>query len=84
HANFQQVRDKIVEVEERDHVRNFQPPVTGEEIMLAFDLKPCKEIGIIKTSIKDSILDGVIPNEHDAAYQFMLEKGKSLGLTLKK
>ncbi|WP_405369675.1 MULTISPECIES: CCA tRNA nucleotidyltransferase [unclassified Nonlabens] len=84
HANFQQVRDKIVEVEERDHVRNFQPPVTGEEIMLAFDLKPCKEIGIIKTAIKDSILDGVIPNEHDAAYQFMLEKGKSLGLTLKK
>ncbi|WP_298951371.1 HD domain-containing protein [uncultured Nonlabens sp.] len=84
HNNFQQVRDKIVEVEERDHVRNFQPPVTGEEIMLAFDLKPCKEIGMIKTAIKDSILDGVIPNEHDAAYAFMIQKGKDLGLKLKK
>jgi len=81
HNNFQKVRDKIVEVEERDHIRNFQPPVTGEEIMKAFDLKPCREIGQIKTSIKDSILDGVIPNEHDAAYAFMIEKGKELGLT---
>ncbi|WP_292891563.1 HD domain-containing protein [Nonlabens sp.] len=83
HHNFQQVRDKIVEVEERDHVRNFQPPVTGEEIMKAFDLKPCREIGQIKMAIKDSILDGVIPNEHDAAYKFMIKKGKSLGLTPK-
>jgi poly(A) polymerase len=83
HHNFKQVRDKIVEVEERDHVRNFQPPVTGEEIMKAFDLKPCREIGQIKTSIKDSILDGVIPNEHHAAYEFMIKKGKSLGLTPK-
>jgi tRNA nucleotidyltransferase (CCA-adding enzyme) len=81
HHNFKQVRDKIVEVEERDHVRNFQPPVTGEEIMKAFDLKPCREIGQIKMAIKDSILDGVIPNEHDAAYEFMIKKGKSLGLT---
>lgn len=83
HNNFQKVRDKIVEVEERDHVRNFQPPVTGEEIMEAFNLKPCREIGQIKMAIKDSILDGVIPNEHDAAYEFMINKGKSLGLTLK-
>jgi tRNA nucleotidyltransferase (CCA-adding enzyme) len=83
HNNFKQVRDKIVEVEERDHLRNFQPPVTGEEIMKAFDLKPCREIGQIKTSIKDSILDGVIPNEHDAAYEFMIKKGKSIGLTPK-
>ncbi|QJP33150.1 HD domain-containing protein [Nonlabens sp. Ci31] len=81
HHNFKQVRDKIVQVEERDHVRNFQPPVTGEEIMKAFDLKPCREIGQIKMAIKDSILDGVIPNEHDAAYEFMIKKGKSLGLT---
>jgi poly(A) polymerase len=81
HHNFKQVRDKIVEVEERDHVRNFQPPVTGEEIMKAFDLNPCREIGQIKMAIKDSILDGVIPNEHDAAYEFMIKKGKSLGLT---
>jgi poly(A) polymerase len=83
HNNFKQVRDKIVEVEERDHLRNFQPPVTGEEIMKAFDLKPCREIGQIKTSIKDSILDGMIPNEHQAAYEFMIKKGKSLGLTPK-
>jgi poly(A) polymerase len=83
HNNFKQVRDKIVEVEERDHLRNFQPPVTGEEIMKAFDLKPCREIGQIKTSIKDSILDGMIPNEHHAAYEFMIKKGKSLGLTPK-
>ncbi|WP_124981113.1 CCA tRNA nucleotidyltransferase [Nonlabens xiamenensis] len=81
HNNFQKVRDKIVEVEERDHIRNFQPPVSGEEIMKAFDLQPCREIGMIKTAIKNSILDGIIPNEHTAAYQFMIEKGKSLGLT---
>lgn len=81
HNNFQKVRDKIVEVEERDHVRNFQPPVSGEEIMKTFNLKPCREIGQIKAAIKDSILDGVIPNEYDAAREFMLKKGKELGLT---
>jgi tRNA nucleotidyltransferase (CCA-adding enzyme) len=80
HNNFQKVRDKIVEVEERDQVRNFQPPVTGEEIMKAFDLKPCREIGTIKSTIKEAILDGDIPNEHDAAFALMLEKGKQLGL----
>ncbi|TAI49391.1 CCA tRNA nucleotidyltransferase [Flagellimonas allohymeniacidonis] len=78
--NFKLVRQKIVEVEERDKIRNFQPPVTGEEIMEVFDLKPSKEIGIIKEAIKEAILEGVIPNEHDAAYQFMLKKGESLGL----
>jgi tRNA nucleotidyltransferase/poly(A) polymerase len=80
HQNFELVRDKIKEVEERDRVRNFQPPVSGEEIMKTFNLKPCKEIGQIKEAIKEAILDGKIPNEHQASYAFMIEKGKQLGL----
>ena len=82
HQNFEEVRSKIREVEERDRVRNFQPPVSGEEIIEAFNLKPCKEIGIIKEAIKEAILDGKIPNEHQACFDFMIEKGQSLGLTL--
>lgn len=80
HQNFELVRTKIKEVEERDKVRNFQPPVSGEEIMKAFNLKPCREIGQIKEAIKEAILEGVIPNEQKAAYSFMIEKGISLGL----
>jgi len=82
HQNFELVRNKIKEVEERDNVRNFQPPVTGEEIMEAFNLKPCREIGQIKEAIKEAILEGVIPNEHKASYDFMIKKGKELGLVL--
>lgn len=79
--NFRLVRQKIVEVEERDHVRNFQPPISGEDIMKTFDLKPSKEIGIIKETIKEAILEGNIPNDYEAAYELMLKEGKRLGLT---
>lgn len=81
--NFKIVRQKIKEVEERDKVRNFQPPVSGELIMKTFDLKPCREIGLIKESIKEAILDGKIANDYGEAYQFMLDKGEELGLVKK-
>ncbi|TYC17102.1 HD domain-containing protein [Bizionia gelidisalsuginis] len=80
HNNFKIVREKIVEVEERDQVRNFQPPVTGEEIMKTFNLKPSREIGVIKEAIKEAIIEGDIPNEHDAAFNIMLKVGEKLGL----
>ena len=80
HQNFKIVREKIIEVEERDHIRNFQPPISGEEIMETFNLKPSKEIGIIKETIKEAILEGVIPNEYDEVFQLMLKEGERLGL----
>ncbi|MEC8723464.1 MAG: HD domain-containing protein [Bacteroidota bacterium] len=80
HNNFKLVRHKIIEVEKRDRIRNFQPPVSGDDIMRAFRLKPCPEIGIIKDHIKEAILEGHIPNEPKAAHALMLEKGIQLGL----
>lgn len=80
HNNFQIVRQKIVEVEARDHVRNFQPPITGEEIMKLFNLPPSKEIGQLKERIKEAILEGEIPNEYQAAYDYMLALAQKMGL----
>ncbi len=79
--NFQRVRRKLKETEEKDKLRNWQPPVSGEDIMAAFDLPPCKEVGIIKTAIREAILDGKIPNEKGEALKRMLEEGKKMGLT---
>lgn len=81
--NFKLVRTKLKDLEEKDRIRNFQPPVSGEEIMGIFDMKPCREIGSLKSAIKDAILDGVIPNDHAAAYDYLLERAREMGLTPK-
>jgi poly(A) polymerase len=79
-TNFEIVREKLKEVEEKDQIRNFQPPVTGELIMATFGIPPSKEIGIIKEEIKEAILEGKIRNDYEEAFQMMLELGANLGL----
>ena len=81
--NFKLVRQKLHDLEEKDRIRNFQPPVDGAEIMEVFGLEPCREVGSLKSAIKDAILDGIIPNDHEAAFNFLLERAKKMGLTPK-
>jgi poly(A) polymerase len=78
--NFALVRVKMKEIEEKDRIRNFQPPITGEIIMQTYGLSPCSEIGEIKAIIKDAILDGKIPNDYDAAFSLMEEIAAEMGL----
>ena len=78
--NFEYVAKKIKEVEEKDHVRNFQPPITGEEIMQMFNMKPGREIGILKERVKEAVLEGEIPNEHEAAKELVIQEAKKIGL----
>ena len=81
--NFKTVRQKLVDIEEKDRIRNFQPPVNGEEIMHLFGLPPCREIGTLKSALKDAILDGKIPNERQPALDFILAQAHKMGLELK-
>jgi poly(A) polymerase len=79
-TNFELVRQKLKDIEEKDRIRNFQPPISGELIMNIFNLKPCREVGVIKNAIREAILDGKIENQYEACYQYMLLEATKLGL----
>jgi hypothetical protein len=77
---FEMVKARIIEVEEKDQMRNWQPPITGEMIMQIFNIPPSKQVGIVKDAIREAILDGIIPNNYEAAYQYMIAEAAKIGL----
>lgn len=81
-SNYRRVRKRINEVEERDRIRNWQPPISGDVIIDTFQIKPSREVGLIKEAIKEAILEGIIPNDYDSAFNYMLKKGRELGLEI--
>ena len=83
-ANFNLVRQKMIEIDEKDSLRNWQPPISGEIIMETFNISPCKQVGLIKDAIREAILDGLIPNTFDDAFSLMIIEGEKLGLSKQK